>query len=62
MPNPCVFCVNYDDCELEECMKDYCDAYYPANGFTEDDYLDAVIEERRVSFRDEWFAYVENND
>lgn len=62
MLNPCIYCVHYDDCKPEDNMKDYCEIFCPVDGFTEDDYLNAIIEERRASFRDEWFIYIESND
>lgn len=62
MLNPCIYCANYNDCELEGSMKDYCGDYCCADGFADDDYLNAIIEERRASFRNEWFAYTENNE
>ena len=38
---------------------DMCDYYYPADEFMINENIDNIIEDNRISFRAQWFCYIE---
>lgn len=62
MFNPCAYCENYNECELDREIEEYCFNFSLVDELTEDDYIDAIIEERRAEFRSEWFSYINRDE
>lgn len=57
MPNPCTYCENYNECNMDKEMEEYCFDFSLSDELVEDAYIDVIIEERRAQFRSEWFLY-----
>ena len=62
MPNPCIYCEHYNDCDTDKETEEYCFDFSLLDSLVEDDYIDAIIEEQRVSFRAEWFSYISSEE
>lgn len=58
MSKACVYCSFFGECEDVVLDEEYCGSFSPVEGLTDDDYIDEIIEERRLSFRREWFEYI----
>lgn len=51
----CADCYYNALCDYDET----CDEYYPINDTAVDSVVDDVVEDSRISFRREWFEYIE---
>lgn len=57
MDKQCEKCFYYDKCNANE----VCEDYTPLGEYAEDEYIDKLIENRRIEFHKEWFSYIEQN-
>lgn len=61
MLNICVYCDYREECDRVVDEDGYCNDYGSTEEYSCEDYDNALIENRRIAFRAEWFKYIESN-